>query len=83
MVVYKFTDVSQNNEGSTTSETPVNFCQTTWRYNPEDSHLRTHSRKNLGSYTINNQVHTPALQQRIHYSIQTEISTQQKSTTCM
>jgi hypothetical protein len=24
-----------------TSETMVNFYQTTWRYNPEDSHLNT------------------------------------------
>jgi hypothetical protein len=28
----------------------VNFYQTTWRYNPEDSHLRTHHRDNLKSY---------------------------------
>jgi hypothetical protein len=28
----------------------VNFYQTTWRYNPEDSHLRTHRRENLKSY---------------------------------
>jgi hypothetical protein len=32
------------------SETLVNFYQTTRRYNPEDSHLRTHRRENLGSY---------------------------------
>jgi hypothetical protein len=35
-----------------TSETMVNFCQTTRRYNPEDSHLRTHRRENLKSYII-------------------------------
>jgi hypothetical protein len=34
----------------TTSETLVNFYQTTRRYNPEDSHLRTHRRENLKSY---------------------------------
>jgi hypothetical protein len=34
-------------EASRTSETLVNFYQTTWRYNPEDSHLRTHRRENL------------------------------------
>jgi hypothetical protein len=27
-----------------------NFYQTTQRYNPEDSHLRTHCRENLKSY---------------------------------
>jgi hypothetical protein len=33
-----------------TSETLVNFFQTARRYNPEDSHLRTHHRENLKSY---------------------------------
>jgi hypothetical protein len=33
-----------------TSETLVNFYQTTRRYNPEDSHVRTHRRENLKSY---------------------------------
>jgi hypothetical protein len=33
-----------------TSETLVNFYQTTQCYNPEDSHLRTHRRENLKSY---------------------------------
>jgi hypothetical protein len=36
-------------EAARTSETLVNFYQTTRRYNPEDSHLRTHRRKNLKS----------------------------------
>jgi hypothetical protein len=36
-----------------TSETLVNFYQTTRRYNPEDSHLRTHRRENLKSYAVN------------------------------
>jgi hypothetical protein len=27
-------------EAARTSETMANFYQTTWRYNPEDSHLR-------------------------------------------
>jgi hypothetical protein len=35
-----------------TSETSVNFYQTTRRYNPEDSHLHTHRRENLKSYII-------------------------------
>jgi hypothetical protein len=37
-------------EAARTSETSVNFYQTTRRYNPEDSHLRTHRRENLKSY---------------------------------
>jgi hypothetical protein len=39
-------------EAARTSETSVNFYQTTRRYNPEDSHLRTHRRENLKSYLI-------------------------------
>jgi hypothetical protein len=34
------------------SKTLVNFHQTTRRYNPEDSHLRTHRRENLKSYKV-------------------------------
>jgi hypothetical protein len=37
-------------EAARTSETLVNFYQTTRRYNPEDSRLRTHRRENLKSY---------------------------------
>jgi hypothetical protein len=37
-------------EAARTSETSVNFYQTTRRYNPEDSHLRSHRRENLKSY---------------------------------
>jgi hypothetical protein len=36
-------------EAARTYETLVNFYQTTRRYNPEDSHLRTHRRENLKS----------------------------------
>jgi hypothetical protein len=39
-------------EAARISETLVNFYQTTWRCNPEDSHLRTHRRENLKSYVI-------------------------------
>jgi hypothetical protein len=39
-------------EAARTSETLVNIYQTTRRYNPEDSHLRTHLRDNLKSYTV-------------------------------
>jgi hypothetical protein len=38
-------------EAVKTSETLVNFYQTTRRYNPEDNHLRTHRRENLKSYS--------------------------------
>jgi hypothetical protein len=37
-------------EAARTSETLVNFYQTTRRYNQEDSHLHTHRRENLKSY---------------------------------
>jgi hypothetical protein len=37
-------------EAARSSETSVNFYQTTWRYNPEHSNLRTHRRENLNSY---------------------------------
>jgi hypothetical protein len=36
-------------EAASTSETSVNFYQTTWRNNPEDSHLHTRRRENLKS----------------------------------
>jgi hypothetical protein len=39
-------------EAARTSEMLVNFYQTTWHYNPEDSHLRTHHHENLKSYNI-------------------------------
>jgi hypothetical protein len=38
-------------EAARTSETLVNFYQTTRCCNPEDSHLRTHRRENLKSYS--------------------------------
>jgi hypothetical protein len=37
-------------EAARTSETLVNFYQTTWHYNPEDSHLHTHRCEILKSY---------------------------------
>jgi hypothetical protein len=37
-------------EAARASETLVNFYQTTRRYNPEDSHLRTHRRENIKPY---------------------------------
>jgi hypothetical protein len=38
-------------EATRTSETLVNFYQTTRRYNPENSNLRTHRRENLKSFS--------------------------------
>jgi hypothetical protein len=39
-------------EAASTSETSVNFYQTTQRYNPEDSHLHTRHRENLKSQLL-------------------------------
>jgi hypothetical protein len=36
-----------------TSETSVNFYQSTWRCKPEDGHLHTHHGKNHKSYFVN------------------------------
>jgi hypothetical protein len=41
--------IASNKLSARTSETSVNFYQTTRRYNPGDGHLRTHRRKNLKS----------------------------------
>jgi UDP-N-acetylglucosamine 2-epimerase len=52
-VAPKFTDVSEvlaMMEAAGTSETSVNFYQTTRHSNPEYSHLRTHRRENLKSH---------------------------------
>jgi hypothetical protein len=49
-------------EAARTSETLVNVYQTTRRYNPEDSHLRTHRRENLKSYLV-----------KLHYCIWTHL----------
>jgi hypothetical protein len=40
-------------EATSTSETSVNFYETTRRYNPEDSHLHTRRRENLKSHNVN------------------------------
>jgi hypothetical protein len=39
-------------EAVSTSETSVNFYQTTRRYNPEDSHLHIRRRENLKSNVL-------------------------------
>jgi hypothetical protein len=43
-------------EAASTSETSVNFCQTTRRYIPEGSHLHTCRRENLKSHQNNSKV---------------------------
>jgi hypothetical protein len=45
-----YTKIALMMEAARTSETLVNFYQTTRRYNPEDSHLRHHRREKLKSY---------------------------------
>jgi hypothetical protein len=39
-------------EAATTTETSVNIYQTTWRNNPEDSHLQTRRREDLKSRKV-------------------------------
>jgi hypothetical protein len=39
-------------EAERTSKTLLKFYQNTRRYNPEDSHLRTHRREGLKSYLV-------------------------------
>jgi hypothetical protein len=50
-------------EAARTSETLVNFYQTTRRYNPEDSHLRTHRREIHNFYSRSLKVSDQAAQQ--------------------
>jgi hypothetical protein len=58
-------------EAARTSETLVNFYQTTWRYNPEDSHLHTHRCEILNSYLRNNEWKI-VLRERIIYTVFSE-----------
>jgi hypothetical protein len=53
-------------EAARTSETLVNFYQTTRCYNPEDINLHTHRRENLKSY----QVFLWELEENIAYPVQ-------------
>jgi hypothetical protein len=49
-VYQRFGVIAMMMEAARTSETLVNFYQTTRRYNPEESHFRAHRRENLKSY---------------------------------
>jgi hypothetical protein len=53
-------------EAVSTSETSVNFYQTTRRNIPEDSHLRTRRRENLISYLIRDDAELVTLLACIH-----------------
>jgi mannose-6-phosphate isomerase class I len=63
VVWQKFTDVSEVlaasiiigliMEAASASDTSVNFYQTTWRNNPEDSHLHTTQQTEHGSNNHN------------------------------
>jgi hypothetical protein len=44
-------------EAASTSETLLNFYQTTWRNNPDDSHLHIHHCENLKSHNGYNVSH--------------------------
>jgi hypothetical protein len=39
-------------EAASTSQMSVNFCQTIWPINPEDSHVHTHCLENLKSVKL-------------------------------
>jgi hypothetical protein len=51
-VIIWYSSIALMMEAASTSETLVNFYQTTRRYNPEDSHLHTRRLENLKSYLI-------------------------------
>jgi hypothetical protein len=59
-------------EAASTSETLVNFYQTTRRNNPEDSHLNTRRRENLKPddyhYSLNSKI-SKATAHIVHYQI--------------
>jgi hypothetical protein len=50
MAMLAYSIIALMMEVASTSETSVNFYQTTRRYNPEDSHLNTRRRENLKSH---------------------------------
>jgi hypothetical protein len=52
-VYQRFRAIALMMEAARSSETLLNFYQTTRRYNPEDSHLHINRRENLKSYESN------------------------------
>jgi hypothetical protein len=52
MAVFWVVAIALMMEAARTSETLVNFYQTTRRYNPGDGRLRTRHRENLKSYLL-------------------------------
>jgi hypothetical protein len=56
-------------DAARTSETLVNFHQTTGCYNPEDSHLRTHRRENLKSYILDGKLIFSAYKLRGQFTV--------------
>jgi hypothetical protein len=54
-------------EAARTSETLVNFYQTTRRYNPEDSNLHTRRRENLKSY-LGRKVAYPCIKKEANFN---------------
>jgi hypothetical protein len=48
-------------EAAQTSEMLVNSYQSTWRYNPEDSHLHRHCHENLKSYLLTALLNKPQI----------------------
>jgi hypothetical protein len=51
-VKIKLVEISGSQCGEYEDEALANFCQTTRRYKPEDSHLHTRRRENLKSYYV-------------------------------
>jgi hypothetical protein len=52
MTFNKNCEIALMMEAARATEKLVNFYQTTWRYNPGDSHLRTHHRGHLKLHNV-------------------------------
>jgi hypothetical protein len=72
-------------EAANTSAMSVNFYQTTWRNNPEDSHLHIRRRENMKSHLLQDlflyqlisrsfQMAYPTLRVHLFYSVSTVFS---------
>jgi hypothetical protein len=67
-------------EAVSTSETSVNFYQTTRRSIPKDSHLQTWRSENLKSHTSQIIVFTPKLPQQLRQNTSLSLSTTKRMT---